>query len=89
MAEKEELGFSRSEIETLIKNRVWKKIVEDALSRALILSEDNDVIDPFAEPTKIAKNQGAIANLKWIVDLPMIYIAQVEDEIKEEKEKKL
>ena len=76
-----------SELEFFVQLRMWKVVVEDALSSALIASEENDVLDPIQEPSKISRNQGKIEALKWVVDLPRIMREQLELERREEKEK--
>jgi len=77
-----DLEFSRSEVEALVANKAWKKIVEDSIGRGLILSEDNDLLDPITQAATIARNQGEIRAVKWFVDLPRIYV----DELIEKKE---
>lgn len=86
--EERALDLELSEIESFVNNRVWKVIVEDALSRALLLSEDNDMLNPLESPYEISVSQGEIKALKWIVSLPSVLAEQVEELKKEEKEKK-
>jgi hypothetical protein len=85
------LEFGKTEIEAFVGNKVWKQIVEDALSRGLEASENNDVLDPQTQGTTIARNQGEISALKWIVDLPRIFIEEIEErpkpkQVKEEEQ---
>ncbi len=89
MSEEREITFSVTELENFAKFRIWKQIAEDALARALMASEENDIKDPYKDAYTIAKNQGAIEALKWIVDLPAEYLTLVEHKKpkKEEKEK--
>jgi hypothetical protein len=81
----EELEFSRTDIESLVANKAWKKIVEDAMGRGLILSEDNDLLDPMSQAATIARNQGEIRAIKWFVDLPRIYADELIDKKEEEQ----
>jgi hypothetical protein len=74
----EELEFSRTDIEALVANKAWKKIVEDTMGRGLILSEDNDLLDPMSQAATIARNQG-------FVDLPRIYADELIDKKEEEQ----
>jgi hypothetical protein len=80
-----EMRFDLSEINDFVERRLWKQVAEDCLARALMLSEDNDMLDPIKDPTKIARNQGEIAALKWAVDLPRIIKEEVLTTKKEEK----
>jgi len=73
------------EAETFVKSRVWKLLASDILTKAYIASEENDHLDPIAQPVAIARNQGAIEALKWVVDMPGLY-AQEAKQIKEDKE---
>jgi hypothetical protein len=81
----EELEFSRTDIEALVANKAWKKIVEDTMGRGLILSEDNDLLDPMSQAATIARNQGEIRAVKWFVDLPRIYADELIDKKEEEQ----
>lgn len=85
----EDLGFSNVDVDVLVGNKVWKRIVEDVLSRGLMLSEDNDLLDPMAQATVIARNQGEIRAIKWFIDLPRIFKEEIDDtkETKKEEEK--
>jgi hypothetical protein len=77
-----DLEFQKDAVDAFVAGSVWKRIVEDALTRGLLLSEDNDLLDPFAEPSTIAKNQGEIKALKWLVDLPRIYKEELDEQPK-------
>jgi len=82
-----EIGYE--EVHNFVNIKVWKQIVEDALSRALMASEENDMMDPLIDATKLARNQGEIKALKWMVDLPRVYEEEIEqDKQNEEKERK-
>ena len=76
----------QSDVDNFIRMEVWKQIVEDVLGRALLLSEDNDVLDPVQNVVVIARNQGEIKALKWIADLPKLYMEEIESKKEEEKE---
>lgn len=76
--------FDLSEIRDFIERRLWRQIAEDCLARALMASEENDMLDPIQEPVKIARNQGEIIALKWVVDLPRIIKEEMEQNKREE-----
>uniref|UniRef100_A0A6M3KSP9 Uncharacterized protein n=1 Tax=viral metagenome TaxID=1070528 RepID=A0A6M3KSP9_9ZZZZ len=82
------LEFIRSEVEEFVNTRMWKYIVATIVERTSSLMEKNNQIDPFTDPTSICRNQGMIAGLGEIVDLPAVMVEQIEFEktIKEEKE---
>lgn len=50
--------------------------------------EENNKLDPFTQPSQICKNQGIIAGMGEIIDLPAVMAEQIEFEktIEEEKE---
>ena len=78
--------FTEHELKEFVANRIWRGIVESALSKVLMESEENDKLDPMEAPAKIARNQGSISALKWVVDLPKVIlegfkeIEEIEDE---------
>ena len=82
-----EFSLSEGEIEAFAKNRVWKLIIEDVLGKALIESEEDDILDPMTDTVKLARNQGSIRMAKWIAELPMLYADQAKIK-KEEEDKK-
>jgi len=73
------IDITLHEVEAFVQTRMWKQICEDALTRALLLSEDNDILDPIGEPSKISRNQGEIKALKWVVDLPKVIKEEIEE----------
>lgn len=86
--EERHLDIEVSEVESFVNNRVWKVIVEDAMTRGLLLSEDNDMLDPLVKASQISINQGEIRALKWVVSLPTILVEEIKEIKLEEKEKK-
>jgi hypothetical protein len=70
------------EINNFIRNSIWKEIVAQVAGRAFFLSEENDVLDPGTEATKLARNQGQIIMANWIVDLPAILVEEARSEAK-------
>lgn len=87
MKEKDEAEFnlSEGEIEGFVKNRVWKLIIEDVLGKALIESEECDILDPMTDGVKLARNQGSIRMAKWLAELPRLYAEQAKITKEEEK----
>jgi len=80
------LELARHEIEDFVKGRVWRAIVAIIVERTATLTEENNKIDPFKDPTAICRNQGMVAGMGEIVDLPAVLLEQVEFE-KKMKEK--
>lgn len=83
------LPFFVSDVEHLVSNQVWKAIVEDVMEKALLASVDLEHLDPLTQATQIARNQGLIEQSKWMVDLPRIYVEEIESyETKQEEKEK-
>ncbi|MFA5378536.1 MAG: hypothetical protein WC455_22470 [Dehalococcoidia bacterium] len=80
------LNLEVGEAETFVKTRVWKYLVEDMLAKALAASEENDQLDPLQQAVALARNQGAISALKWVVDMPALYAEHVRQMKEEEKQ---
>lgn len=83
MNEKETLN--KSDIENFVQNRVWKRLVQALIDRTNDKMEDNNIVDPFKEPTRIARNQGVVDGLSFVLDFPAILLEQIEYENREEK----
>jgi hypothetical protein len=83
----EEMQFTISDLKGFANLKVWKSIAESGMAKALMASEENDAIDPFREPTKIARNQGLIEGIKFLIDLPAVYLSEAEYNKKEEERK--
>jgi hypothetical protein len=82
------LELARHEIEDLVRSRAWRLLVATAVEHTSALSEQNNQIDPFKEPTQLCRNQGEIAGVGFLIDLPAIWAEQLEYEKKVEKEEK-
>ena len=86
MKEKEEIEFGVNEIEEFVQHRVWRYLVQAAVSRVDEKMVANNSIDPFKDPTAICRNQGFIEGLGYIVDLPSILKEDTEYERNKKKE---
>jgi len=84
----EKREFARHEIEDFVKSRMWRAIVATMVSRTSGLMEDNNRLDPFKEPSQICRNQGIIAGIGEIIDLPAVMLEQTEFDKAKEKEEK-
>jgi len=80
--------FTRSEVEDFVNTRMWKYIIATVVERTSSLMESNNQVDPFTDPTSICRNQGMIAGLGEIVDLPATLVEQIEFESKNKKEER-
>jgi len=80
--------FTRSEVEDFVNTRMWKYIIATIVERTSSLMESNNQVDPFTDPTSICRNQGMIAGLGEIVDLPATLVEQIEFESKNKKEER-
>jgi hypothetical protein len=74
----EDVFFSRGEVEEFVKGPIWKEIAETIRLRSLLLSGENDRIDPMKEPGQILRNQGALGEHELFLRLPfdMILVKQ-------------
>lgn len=79
------LDIAVSELENFVQGRVWRIIVAALTDRVGEKMEENNVLDPFNEPVKIARNQGFVEAMAFVVDYPAILKEQVEFENREEK----
>ena len=82
------LEIASHEVEEFVQGRVWKYILATILARVNTLMEENNQIDPFHNPSGIARNQGIITGMGEIVDLPAIIMEQIEYDKKVKKEEK-
>lgn len=87
MSEKEEITINKSDLESFVQNRVWKVLVQAIVDRTNDKMGENITIDPFKDPTTIARNQGYIDALSFVIDYPAVLMEQIEfEKKKEEKE---
>lgn len=84
--DEEDVKLEVHEIEAFMRSRVWKVIVSMLASRSITRTEENNSLDPMSQPTQIARNQGAISEYDWIVDLPDMLLDEAKDKITEEEE---
>jgi hypothetical protein len=73
----EEIELTEHELRDFVATRVWKKIVTGLIDRSQTLTNENNQIDPMEDPTRIARNQGAIKELEALVDTPAIFLSEV------------
>lgn len=73
-----EIQVTASEVERFMQGSVWRAIVQAIATRSMDLTEENNEIDPVKEPTKIARNQGMVSALGFVVDLPQVLMETAE-----------
>lgn len=83
----EKLDISVSELENFVQGRVWRVIVQAVVDRTNEKMGELCVLDPNACATDIARNQGFVEALSFVIDYPAILREQVEYEQKEEERK--
>lgn len=83
----EDKDITRGELEGFVRSRVWQAIVAYSISRTRTLMENNNHIDPFKEPSTICRNQGMIAGIEELIDLPAIFAEEIEYNKKQEEMK--
>ncbi len=81
--------FSRRELEEFVSHKVWKYIITTSIERTSQLSEDNNSINPFTEPSRIARNQGMLMGIGEIIDIPALLAEQIEFESNKRKEEEM
>lgn len=89
--EEKKEDLSQHEIESFVRSRVWRALVSLAVEQTGNRSEENNVLDPLIQPSRISKNQGFIEGIGWCIDQPAILLESVEyerkkEEMREEKE---
>lgn len=81
------IDIARHEVEALIASRAWRWIVATAIERTTTILEENNIIDPFKDPTAICRNQGKVSGIGEFIDLPTILLEQIEFDKKQEEMK--
>ncbi len=81
----EKLDIAISELENFVQSRIWKVLIQAMVDRTNEKIGETITLDPVEKPTQIARNQGFIEALSFIVDYPAILKEQVEFENREEK----
>ena len=84
----EKIDINKSELEHFVGGRVWKIIVQATIDGVNEKMASILALDPCQEPTQIARCQGYIEALGFIVDYPAILAEQIEYESKTNKEEK-
>jgi hypothetical protein len=76
----------RSDYEALVSNPVWKEMVETLNESAKGLYADLRELDPHLEPSSISKQQGRLLMLEFVLGLPSIILAEIEENNKKLEE---
>ena len=80
-----EIQLTRTDLEEFVKMKVWKYFISYMVDRTDKLMGENNHADPFKDPTAICRNQGLIAGLGEIIDLPAILAEQIDFDSKTKK----
>jgi len=69
-----EQAYFRSDLENLTRNPVWKELKASAAELIAGLEQDLRTLDPFTQPSEMARKQGIIQGIEnyfdgWIADI--------------------
>lgn len=81
----EKLEISISELENFAENRIWRLIVQAAISRSNEEVEAILMASAFKDPDAISRSQGYISGMNFIIDYPAVLKEQLEYQQQEEK----
>lgn len=77
----------KSDYLALRDNAVWKKIVSTLNEVKIGLNSDLAEYDPITQTTKLARAQGRLAMVDFLIELPEDILREIEENIKLEESK--
>lgn len=78
----------KSDYESFVSNPIWKEIVATLVEVKSGILFDLADIDPFKDGTSIARQQGRIKMLEFVLALPADILREIEEtKLKEEENK--
>lgn len=83
----EKVDITISELENFVGSRLWRVLVQAMLARTNEKYERLVTLDPSKEATELARAQGFIEGLSYIMDYPALLKEQIEYERTEEERK--
>jgi hypothetical protein len=72
----------KSEYEAFISSPIWKEILATLKETEAGLLEDLKELDPNVEATSIARQQGRIKMLNFVISMPEDILREIEENIK-------
>lgn len=81
----ERLEITVSELEDFVNTRVWRILVQAMIDATHNKYADLATLDPVQQPVEMARAQGYMQGLGWIMDYPALLKEQIEYEQNEEE----
>ena len=78
----------KSDYEAFISSPIWHEIVDTLKETKEGLIEDMKELDPFAEATNLARQQGRLKMLEFVLLLPEDILREINEKAKEIMEEK-
>lgn len=76
----------KSDYEAFISSPIWKEIVETLKETKLGLLEDLASLDPFSQTTDIARKQGRLKMLEFLLLMPEDILREINEKLEEKRE---
>ena len=78
----------KSDYEAFVSNPIWHEILDTLKDTKEGLIEDMKELDPFAEATNLARQQGRLKMLEFVLLLPEDILREINEKVKEMMEEK-
>ena len=78
----------KSDYDAFISNPIWKEIVTTLRETKEGLIEDLKEMDPFADATNLARQQGRLKMLEFVLALPDDILREIEENLEKKTEEK-
>jgi hypothetical protein len=75
----EEVKVYRSEYESFVKSAIWHEITTTLKETREGLLSDIAELDPFSEATNLARQQGRLKMLEFVLALPEDILREIEE----------
>lgn len=77
----------RSEMESLLSNSVWKEIADTLREVKTGIFEDLTNLDPYKEATEVARKQGRLYMIDFVLAQPEAIMKEIEETANKEERK--
>jgi len=81
------LEIAKRELEDFVATRVWRRMVEDTIQESGNRQQFLVTADPALDATAMARCQGWIEALVWIIDRPAVLLEEIEYTAKTDKKR--
>ncbi|OQB06124.1 MAG: hypothetical protein BWY21_01953 [Parcubacteria group bacterium ADurb.Bin216] len=83
-----EVRMYRSEYDSFVTSPIWHEIVDTLKETKEGLLNDVAELDPFADATKLARQQGRLKMLEFVLALPDDILREIEENLEKKTEEK-